>query len=295
MRTSRAVRLGLGTVAIVFGCSRESPNGPGGSSATALTSGAAVTGLSGAEGSQQRFTISVASGASQLRVSLSGGTGDADLFVRRGGVATTSNYDCSSRGSSNAETCTIDSPAAGTWHATVYAYSAYSGASLSANVAGGGGGGGGGTGTGGGGTSNLPPFPVGTITCPNPPTQYFCSTRNGVTTPMTRVNTGVLAGVYHSATYKACIDLRSTGIVYYSYGNGYTGPWRTPPFGPLGYWGVPVASTGVMTGSADGRYVYVYTDHADPQLALMLYDRDLKTFVGFGFKREACPYSGITP
>ena len=279
---------------VTVACSGESleePSASGTAGSNTLASGAALTGLSGAAGSERRFTIAVPAGTPQLRVTLSGGSGDADLYIRRGGVASSATNDCASRNSTNDETCTVTSPGSGTWHVTVDAFSSFSGASLLANVSGVSGGT---TGT-GGGTSNLPPFPVGTIRCPNPPTGYFCLTRNNETTPMTRVHSGVLTGWYHSATYKACIELRGTGLVGYGYGQGYAGSFGPSTGGSLGSWGAPVASTGVITGTADGRYIYVFTDHSDPQLQLMLYDLQLKTFQAFGFKRETCPYSGIRP
>src|SRR5690606_37904632 len=63
-------------------------------------------------------------------VELSGGThgnnnnnnnnqGDgANLYVRRGGEPTSSNYDCRSRDGGNEDTCTINHPDSGTWYAT---------------------------------------------------------------------------------------------------------------------------------------------------------------------------------
>lgn len=80
---------------------------------------------------------------------MSGGVGDADLYVRRGSVATTSTHDCSSLNLDNNERCAIPNPASGTWHITIHGYEQYSGVSIVATITGGSGGGGGG---GGGGT-----------------------------------------------------------------------------------------------------------------------------------------------
>jgi hypothetical protein len=96
----------------------------------ALQNGVPVSGISGATGSQKFWTISVPAGASNLQFQTSGGSGDADLYVRFGSAPTTSSYDCKSDGGSNAETCSITSPAAGTWHVLVHGYAAYSGATL---------------------------------------------------------------------------------------------------------------------------------------------------------------------
>nr|WP_243708187.1 PPC domain-containing protein [Luteimonas arsenica] len=89
-----------------------------------------VTGLSGSAGNERRYTIQVPAGRSQLRLQLSGGTGDADLYVRQGSAPTTSSYNCRPYLTGNNETCTFNSPAAGTWHIMVRGYSAYSGVSL---------------------------------------------------------------------------------------------------------------------------------------------------------------------
>ncbi|MFN3302356.1 MAG: PPC domain-containing protein [Roseateles sp.] len=57
---------------------------PAAQAQTALTQGVTVTGLSGAAGSTRDYTLVVPSGATGLSFTLSGGTGDADLYVRRG-------------------------------------------------------------------------------------------------------------------------------------------------------------------------------------------------------------------
>ncbi|KQW43315.1 MULTISPECIES: endonuclease [unclassified Roseateles] len=100
---------------------------------TALSKGVAVTGLAGATGNTRDFTLVVPAGASQLSFALSGGTGDADLYVRRGAQATSSSNDCASESGTNAENCAFASPTAATYHVRVQAYRAYSGASLVGN------------------------------------------------------------------------------------------------------------------------------------------------------------------
>lgn len=78
---------------------------PAAQAQTALTKGVAVTGLSGAVNSTRDYTLVVPAGATQLSFALSGGSGDADLYVRRGATATSSSNDCSSAGGTNAESC----------------------------------------------------------------------------------------------------------------------------------------------------------------------------------------------
>src|SRR5690606_10398934 len=86
----------------------------------------------------------VPSGATNLEISTSGGSGDADLYVRRGSAPTDNTYDCRSYTSGNSEDCTFASPAAGTYYVRLKAYSAFSGLSIVADYDTGGGGGGGG-------------------------------------------------------------------------------------------------------------------------------------------------------
>jgi lysyl endopeptidase len=95
-----------------------------------LTNGVPVTGISGATGNQQFWTLSVPAGASNLRFQISGGTGDADLYVRFGAAPTTSTYDCRPYASGNNESCPFPTPSAGTWHVMLNGYSAYSGVTL---------------------------------------------------------------------------------------------------------------------------------------------------------------------
>ncbi|MCR6663030.1 MAG: PPC domain-containing protein [Luteimonas sp.] len=89
-----------------------------------------MTGLSGAANSERRWTVQVPAGVSQLRIRMSGGTGDADLYVRQGTQPTTATYTCRPYLSGNNEACTHNNPQAGTWHVMVRGYSAYSGVTL---------------------------------------------------------------------------------------------------------------------------------------------------------------------
>ena len=74
------------------------------------------------------YTVSIPAGATKLVVATSGGTGDADLYVRLGAAPTTTAYTCRPYTGGNAETCTFNNPAAGSvYYINVRAYSAYSG------------------------------------------------------------------------------------------------------------------------------------------------------------------------
>jgi serine protease len=87
------------------------------------------------------YTIVVPSGASNLNIVTSGGTGDADLYVKSGSAPTDTVYDCRPYKSGNAETCTFAAPTAGTYYVRLKAYSAFSGVSLTGSYTTGGGGG----------------------------------------------------------------------------------------------------------------------------------------------------------
>ncbi|HEX2691138.1 MAG TPA: trypsin-like serine protease [Kofleriaceae bacterium] len=93
-----------------------------------------LTGLSGASGSFTHRSVTVPSGARFLSVVVTGGTGDADLYVRQGSQPTTSTFNCRPFLNGNNEFCTIDSPAAGTWFFSLRGFTAYSGASVTVTV-----------------------------------------------------------------------------------------------------------------------------------------------------------------
>jgi hypothetical protein len=103
---------------------------PTGGSGNVLQNGVPVSNLAGSLGSQQFWTMSVPAGASNLQFQTSGGTGDADLYVRFGSAPTMSTYDCRPFASGNNETCTFASPAAGTWHVLIVGDDPYSGMTL---------------------------------------------------------------------------------------------------------------------------------------------------------------------
>ncbi len=97
---------------------------------TELNNGIAKTNLSAAKDAELSFTMVVPAGATGLKFDMTGGSGDADLYVKFGSAATTSSYDCRSWASGNTESCDISTAQAGTYHVMVRAYSAFSGASL---------------------------------------------------------------------------------------------------------------------------------------------------------------------
>ena len=98
--------------------------------ATALSNGVPVGPIAGAGGTRFLYSLVVPSGKTSVTFTTTGGTGDADLFVKFGSYPTTTVADCVSEGVTTAETCTISNPAAGTYFVLVYAYSTISGVSL---------------------------------------------------------------------------------------------------------------------------------------------------------------------
>jgi serine protease len=114
------------------------PPPPGGT----LTKGVAVTNLSASTGNSLNFTMAVPSGSSNLTFTMSGGTGDADMYVKFGSAPTTTSYDCRPYRSGNAESCSFAAPQTGTYHVMLRAYSSFSGVSLVGDYTAGGGGGG---------------------------------------------------------------------------------------------------------------------------------------------------------
>ncbi|TSC31739.1 hypothetical protein FOF48_13895 [Corallococcus sp. Z5C101001] len=89
-----------------------------------------MTGISGAAGSFQRWSLYVPAGKAKVTFKISGGTGDVDLYARFGAPPTTSVYDCRPGLSGNTETCTFTQPREGTYHVGLHGYSAYSGVNL---------------------------------------------------------------------------------------------------------------------------------------------------------------------
>jgi hypothetical protein len=73
-----------------------------------------MTNQSAATGSSVNYTLVVPAGATNLSFTMSGGTGDADMYVKFGSAPTDTVYDCRPYKSGNAESCTFAAPSAGT-------------------------------------------------------------------------------------------------------------------------------------------------------------------------------------
>jgi len=101
-------------------------------SVEALVNGNPVTGIGGEAGQVRYYSIELPTGASQLTVTISGGTGDVDLYVRRGALPAQYVYDCRPLRQGNEEICTFTPPylTAGHWYIMLRGYTAYGGVSL---------------------------------------------------------------------------------------------------------------------------------------------------------------------
>ncbi|MCY1020272.1 M4 family metallopeptidase [Pyxidicoccus sp. MSG2] len=89
-----------------------------------------ITGISGSSGSLKYYKVTIPEGAYDLTFTLSGGTGDADLYVRYNNAPTTTSYDCRPYRSGNEETCAFAAPSHGTWYVMLRGFSAYANTSL---------------------------------------------------------------------------------------------------------------------------------------------------------------------
>ncbi|MFT4925822.1 MAG: serine protease [Phenylobacterium sp.] len=105
-----------------------------GNSTGELQSGVAVTGLADVKDGEADYYINTTDNNSTVVVTISGGSGDADLYVKNGGVPSKSSYDCRPYKAGNSETCTVQVGTPGTVNVKLIAYSAYDGVSLLATA-----------------------------------------------------------------------------------------------------------------------------------------------------------------
>ena len=103
-----------------------------GSTSNALQNGVGVTISDSTVNHQQNWTVAIPAGSTNLTISMSGGTGDPDLYVKFGSAPTTSSYDCRPYVAGPAESCPFASPQTGTYYVMVNTYAAYSGTTLKA-------------------------------------------------------------------------------------------------------------------------------------------------------------------
>jgi serine protease len=96
----------------------------------ALNNGDNVTNITDVVGGDRLYTISVPSGATNLSISSSAGTGNADIYVRLGSAPQLNAFDCQSATAGNTENCGFATPTAGVYYVMLHATADYAGVSL---------------------------------------------------------------------------------------------------------------------------------------------------------------------
>lgn len=97
-----------------------------------LVNGVPRTGLTGTSSSQTFYKVVVPANKT-LTVAMSGGNGDADLYVKAGSQPSTSSFDCRPYKNGNNETCSLTPSVETTYHVMMLGYTSYSGISLVAS------------------------------------------------------------------------------------------------------------------------------------------------------------------
>ncbi len=95
-----------------------------------LANGVAQTNVTGATDSQRFWSIDVPAGQTQLTISITGGSGDADLYVQSATKPTLTAYQCRPYKTGNTESCVFSPPTQGKYYVMLHAYSAYAGITL---------------------------------------------------------------------------------------------------------------------------------------------------------------------
>jgi hypothetical protein len=145
---------GTGTHTLVFsatGFASSSASGAinaGPVSISALNPGT-LSNLSGPQNSAQYYSIVIGSGIGGLSLQMSGGTGDADVFLRKNSLPTRADFDCISQTGTNNESISLNAStdaassscpglnkklSTGTWYLAVFGLAAYSGAGLTTST-----------------------------------------------------------------------------------------------------------------------------------------------------------------
>jgi serine protease len=93
----------------------------------------AVTGLSGAAGSDQYFYATLPDSV-MTDVTIGGGTGNADLYMSTNTLPTDDDYQCASTSAGNVDTCDRFHPAAATYYIRVHGTTDFAGLSLQASA-----------------------------------------------------------------------------------------------------------------------------------------------------------------
>lgn len=111
------------------GCNVTPPPPPPPPPGGPLENGVPEAGLTGSSGDEFHFNLDVPAGATDISFVMSGGTGDADLYVKFGSQAGQYDYDCRPFAYGNNESCT-GTQTDGTYHVMVRGYSNFADVSL---------------------------------------------------------------------------------------------------------------------------------------------------------------------
>jgi serine protease len=95
-----------------------------------LDSGESVDNISAARHEKIYFSVPVPKNAKNLKIQISGGSGDADLYVKKSSVPTESEYDCRPYKSGNDENCQVEEPSEDVYHVMLRAYREYQGVKI---------------------------------------------------------------------------------------------------------------------------------------------------------------------
>ena len=112
------------TIPVLAGFRGDGTGGGSGGSDSGSTSNISKT-----SGNWHRESVATPASVT-FTASISGGSGDADLYVRKGAAPTDSSYDCRPYRYGNSETCTVSVSSATDVHIGIKAYSTYSGVTL---------------------------------------------------------------------------------------------------------------------------------------------------------------------
>ena len=114
------------------GCNGPHTDGPSADD-TVLKNGVTKELLAGDKGAGIIYQFEVPDTASQVSFTLSGGNGDADMYVSFEDTPTTRRYQCRSWEEGNNESCLLNVLSAGTYQVLIYGYDSYSDVKLEAN------------------------------------------------------------------------------------------------------------------------------------------------------------------
>ncbi len=98
-----------------------------------LANGVPINNISGTEKQQLFYTLDVPAGVSDLNFVTTGGTGDADLYVKYASQPSLTSFECKSTTATSNERCDITNIQAGTYHVMVEAWNEIKGISLTAS------------------------------------------------------------------------------------------------------------------------------------------------------------------